>query len=294
MFAPSFASVQSDSVPASIRPVIIDEAAQLLAFSHDVAAAAVACAKLLSCYNAVAFAPHFHLPRRLDQFAPVYPHSFKLLEGTELMRALSPATRSGLRGLSFYLGKARDEVLRLVQSFGSQRVLVPADVAAAIEVTKGAACFATLAISDILAIERRNDRAFEVAQLSYFNRLLDDVIGGRCPLWADGRILEVRADFRLRERRVTMTAVAMVVGEQRQEQVIVTNLSRGGLGFQTAADFLPGQLVDIELFEPNRHFKAQVVWRRGLNTGVQFAVPLLDDDGLLIPLLGDDDLNVDA
>ena len=293
MLATSYPSIQPAAVAGSPQAVVLDEAAQLLTFSHDVALATISCVKLLSCYNAVAFAPHFHLPAGIDQFAPSYPHSFKLLEGSELMRGLSPATRSGLKGFAFYLGRAREEVLRLVEKFGARSILVPADVAVAAETTNGAACFATLAISDVRAIERRNGREFEVAQLCYFGRLLDEVIGGRSPLWADGRLLEVRDDFRLRERRVKMTAVAMVIGQQRQEQVIVTNLSRGGLGFQTAAEFMPGQVVEVDLLEPRRYFKAQVVWRRGLSTGVHFAVPLSDEDPLLIPLLSDENFRLE-
>ena len=276
---------------AFVQPLpgaIMNDAAQLQFFGHDVKAAAISCAKLLSCYNAVSFARSFHLPARLEAFAPVYPHSFKLLDGTRLMRTLSPATRSGLKGFAYYLGKARDEVLRLMETFGSGRVLTATDVAPAAEVTNAAACFAKLAVSDVLSIARRNGQENEIAQLSYLVALLDDVIEGRCPLWSNGNIIEVRADFMLRERRIEMTAVALILEQHRQEQVIVTNISRGGLGFKSAAAFVMGHNLEIKLLEPERLFKGQVVWRRGLNCGVQFDRLLADDDELLIPQIADE------
>jgi len=276
------ASSTAQGSPQGSHPVSpiehLDEATQFDLFSHDVKAAVIACAKLLSCYHGAAHTSRFQLPSNLLEVAPSYPYAFKALEGGSLFRSLSPATRSGLKGFTYYLGRAREEAVLLS---GDRS----ADVAIAIEVTSTAACFAKLAVADILAIERRQGHAFEIAQWSYLVALLDDVIEGRGPLWMDGRILEVRSDFRLRERRLNMTAVALVVSQQREEQVVIINLSRGGLGFQSAAPFEAGQCVEIKLLQPARIFAGQIMWRIGSKVGVKFAQPLPDDDPLLHAML---------
>lgn len=267
------------------RPVAIvtegDPEQQRQLFFYDVKASAIAIVKLLSCFNGAVMSSRFRLPDRLESAVPEYPYSFMLLSGSEFLKQLSTATRAGLKGYRHYLMQVSDAVAALMRSPGPGQRVTAAQMAGPIEVASTAACFAKLAVNDCLAIARRSRLGDEIPQLSYLVVLLDDVIGGKAPLWSDRGFVEPRSDFTLRQQRVHLNALAVVVREQREERVTVTNLSVGGLGFEGAASFAAGQPVVIKLIDSKRTFPGIIVWRDGPHAGVRFDKMLAIDDPLI-------------
>lgn len=267
------------------RPVTIlkegDAAQQRHLFFYDVKATAIAIVKLLSCFNAASMSSSFRLPERLDAAVPEYPYSFMILDGSEVLKQITSATRAGLKGYRHYLLQVKDAVAGLMHSPGAGAPVKRDEIGGPIEVASTAACFAKLAVNDCLTIARRSGLESEVPQLSYLVSLLDDVIGGKAPLWSDRGFIEPRSDFTLRQRRVHLNALAVIVREHREERVMVTNLSIGGLGFEGAASFATGQPVMITLIDRKRTFPGIIVWRDGPHAGVRFDQILATDDPLL-------------
>ena len=262
-----------------------EEAGLLELFGSDAKAAAVCSVNLLSVYNAVDFSKGMLLPAGLANFSPAYPQSFAVLPGSGLLTLLAPATRSGLKGFSYYLAKSQDELVRTFEIAHRQNGIVyHRDVAQARDATSSAACFAKIALKDLISIQTRVRREFEVAQMSYLASLLDDVLEGKSPLLADGRLVPVRTEFTIRQRRVELNAEALVAEPHRFEQrVLVTNISQGGLGFKGAREFAIGQAIEITLMMSNRRFPGRIVWKLGSQAGVEFFEPLAEADPLLNP-----------
>ena len=267
----SSAAVVRESDPVQLRQM----------FFYDAKATAIGLVKLLSCFNAASLSSDFRLPVNLESIIPAHPYSFSLIEGSSLVRQLSPATRAGMRGFRHYLTRVRDGVVQLMVDPGPGVPVSFAQMEGPIEVASTAACFAKLAVNDALVIARRENLEPEIAQLSYLIGLMDDVIGGKGPLWADGWFLEPRSDFTLRQRRVQLSAVAVVAREKREERVTVTNISVGGLGFDGAESFETGQAVLINLLGFQRTFSGTIIWRDGPHAGVRLSTPLAQDDPLL-------------
>jgi hypothetical protein len=262
-----------------------EEAALLELFGSDCKTAAISTVNLLSAYSAVAYSKGLRLPANLIAFAPPKPHSFAVLPGSGLLSLLAPATRSGLKGFAYYLGKTQDELVRILDIAARQQGIVyDGDVVEAREVTSSAACFAKIALKDLVTIQTRIRREYEVAQMNYLASLLDDVLEGRSPLLADGRLVPVRTEFLIRQRRVELNAEALVAEPHRFEQrVLVTNVSQGGLGFKGASEFSNGQTIAITLVHSTRRFVGKIVWKLGSQAGVEFFEPLDMADPLLNP-----------
>ncbi len=292
---PPASSLKDQQIVAAVaglgqgRPVAIvkdgDLVQQRQLFFYDVKASAIAIVKLLSCFNAAIMSSSFRLPQRLEAAVPEYPYSFMLLEGSELLTQLSAATRAGLKGYRHYLQQVNEATAGLMRSPGAGSAVTHDQMGAPIEVASTAACFAKLAVNDCLTMARRSQIESEVPQLSYLVALLDDVIGGKAPLWSDHGFVEPRSDFTLRQWRVHLNALAVIVREHREERVTVTNLSVGGLGFEGASSFATGQPLVIRLIDHNRTFCGTIVWRDGPHAGVRFDQILATND----PLLADQD-----
>lgn len=271
---------------APARPVAVlkegDTTQQRQLFIYDVKATAIGIVKLLSCFNGASMTSSFRLPLGLDLAIPEYPYSFVLLDGSEFMRQLSNATRVGLKGYRHYLLQLSDEAKELMRVPGAGSAVSPDMVAGAVEVASTAACFAKLAVNDCLSVARKGGLHDEIPQLAYLVSLLDDVIGGKAPLWSDDGFVEPRSDFTLRQRRVHLNAMAVIVREHREEPVMVTNISLGGLGFEGAQSFGIGQAVVISLADQERSFAGIIAWRQAAHAGVRFDEALAADDPLLV------------
>lgn len=275
-------SVQ-DALDRRIPQISLSEAdaASLDLFAKDVKAAAISCANLLSCFNAVGLTKALRLPVNIAQFAPIALRPVPALASGSLSGLFSPATRAGLKGFGLFLNYGRaelEQVLTLHQRDGAVR---KADVARAGDVLSTAACFAKITLRDLVAIYGRLFRDFDVAEMNYLAGLLDEVLQGKSPLFADGRLTPVRSDFMIRERRVELYAEAMLIRTHEVERVVVCNISQGGLGFEGPSRFEMGQLVEIKLLASGRSLDGRLAWRIGNRAGVAFARPLHETDPLL-------------
>lgn len=287
MYARSAHNPVSDEVrlPSLHACVSLDDgnAALLALFSQDVVGAAICTVSLLSCFNSVEYSKGMPLPANLAAFAPIAPRSFALLPGSGLLSVLAPATRSGLKGFLYYLSNTAEELSRVVEIAHAQGGIVyRGDLAQARDAANSAACFAKLALKDLVSIHARVRHEFEVAQMNYLAALIDDVLEGKSPLLSGGRISPVRAEFQIRQRRVELNAEALVADPRRFERhVVVTNISAGGLGFKGASEFVTGQAVEIKLVSSPRQFTGKIVWKLGTEAGVEFFKPLPETDELL-------------
>lgn len=263
---------------------LTDRDAELLVrFSSDVRAAAISCATLLSCFNAVGFSKALRLPHNIAAFAPMSLPSLPALSNSPLPALFSPATRAGLKGFDMFLTHGREELEKVLALHHSNGAVRKAEVASASDVMNTAACFAKITLKDLVVIHGRLFHDFDVAQMNYLAGLLDDVLQGKCPLLADGKLSPVRADFFVRERRVELNAEALVVNTHKIVRVMVCNISLGGLGFEGQGAFEMGQLVEITLLATGRRLDGRLSWRVGQRAGVAFARQLEETDPLLSP-----------
>lgn len=259
-----------------------DQDARVLArFSEEVRTAAVSCAALLSCFNAVGFSKALRLPHNIAEFAPHHLQSLPALARSPLSSLLSPATRAGLKGFALFLAHGREELERVLALHQRTGAVHKAEVAGASDVMSTAACFAKITLKDLVVIHGRLFHDFDVAQMNYLAGLLDDVLQGKCPLLSDGKLVPVRTDFHIRERRVEFNAEALVVNTHRVERVMVCNISQGGLGFEGPGHFEMGQLIEIKLLATGRRLDGRLSWRVGSRAGVAFARQLEATDSLL-------------
>jgi len=250
-------------------------------FFYDAKASAISLVRLLSCFNAARHSSDFRVPASLAAECPANPYSFKLIEGSAILKLLSPATPPAIRGLRYYLIRVQEAVADLLQTPGPGARVSQAHLEIPVEVANAAACFAKVVVNDALKLARRDKLESEVAQFSYLIGLLDDVIGGKGPLWGEGLFLPPRSDFTLRQRRVEINAVANIARDRHEEQILVTNISVGGLGFDGAATFGAGQVVVINLIDFGRILSGTILWRDGLHAGVRLSQPLPQHDPLL-------------
>ena len=257
------------------------EAMLLLRFSDEVKRAAISCSILLSCINSVAISKGLRLPSNIGNFSPSQPQSFEAVQQSPLIGLLTPPVRAGLKGFSLFLASTRDEYARLIRMSDARGSICKADVETASEIVSSTACFAKVALKDLVAIHHRLFREFDMAELNYHAGLLDDVLEGETPLLADGKLIEVRTDFTIRDVRVLLNAEALVALSERVERVIVRNISQGGLGFEAAEFIATGQNVEIKLSNSGRRLEGRVVWKVGAKAGVEFFERLTETDPLL-------------
>jgi PilZ domain len=259
-----------------------DDARLLDLFSQEIKAAAAACATLLSCFNAAEYGANVTLPIGAAHMAPQHPASFADVAQSGLKRLLSPATLSCLKGLAGCLIRSREafeHILRAQQATGPVRIEACAGIADALNT---AACFIKLVLQDLISIEARLLRELEVAEMKYLASLLDDVLEGKSPLLANGRLVPLRTDFHVRDMRVELNADAIMLDGDQSVRVIVCNISPGGLGFKAASQFEIGKAITVRLVQSGREFSGRLVWKIGDAAGISFFERLSDRDPMLV------------
>jgi hypothetical protein len=272
-----------DTLARRIPPISLSEAdaAALDAFAADVKAASISCANLLSCFNAASLTKALRLPVGIAKFAPVALRPAPAVASGPLSGLFSPAAKAGLKGFDLFLVHGREELEQILTLHQRDGAVRKADVAKAGDVLSTAACFAKITLRDLVAIYARLFRDFDVAEMNYLAGLLDEVLQGKSPLLAEGRLTPVRTDFLIRERRVELTAEAMLIRTHEVEHVVVCNISQGGLGFEGPSRFEMGQMVEIKLLASGRSLEGRLAWRIGNRAGVAFARSLEETDPLL-------------
>ena len=259
------------------------DAVILLQFTAEVKRAAISCATLMSWLNAVGLSKTLRLPKGVAAVVPTSAQpSFVAVRQSALVALLTPAVVVGLRGFSHFLNVSADAVAVLMSAPDVHPHGKFPDTASASDSLSSAACFAKVTLKDLIAIHERLFREFDVAELSYLSALLDDVLQGHSPLFADGELVAVRTNFTIRDIRVAMTAEAIVAQSGAVTRVVVRNLSRSGLGFEAAGAIETGEMVVVRLSTSGRQLKGRVVWKVGQKAGVEFSERLDDSDSLFL------------
>jgi hypothetical protein len=286
--------MRNDALPAESSPELSltmrrssainlsdSDALLLLQFSAEVKQAAISCASLLSWLNAADLSRQVTLPASITSVMPPRPQRAFLTVGQSSLRPmLTPAVGVGLKGFALFLSSSADAVEALVAMFGPDALVNVADTATAGDRLTGAACFAKMTLKDLIAIHERLFREYDVAELSYLAAMLDDVLQGQSPLFADGNLVAPKTNFAIRDIRVALNADAVVAQSDIVARVVVRNISRGGLGFEAAGNIETGQTVVVRLTTSGRQLTGRVVWKVGQKAGVEFFQRLEDHDDL--------------
>ena len=111
-------------------------------------------------------------------------------------------------------------------------------------------------------------------------RMLSAARDGGFPCLEDGRTVVPRWAQQRQHRRflVNESATAFIRGQGRQ--ILVTDVSQGGLGLDGIANLANGQILAIQLLS-GRRLVGRAAWNRGTRVGIKFLKDLPEGDPLI-------------
>ncbi len=255
----------------------IEDARLLERFSGEVFASALSCAAIMSCFNMIQFDREILIPRDLRTYLPLNPLSFSAVLSSDIADLLQHETRAALSGYQYYLEAGK----RLLSGYldpGRVEIPIDFDVLKAMQTPfTTASMFSMLTLKDLARLhsDLGADRWSE--DLRTLAGDLDAATRGDSPYFQNRKFDVPGAADQMRGLRIQLNSEATLTYHGMARQVLIRDISQGGLGVEGVTMMQPGTPVRL-LLPTGRELIGEICWQEDTRAGISLSerLPLSD------------------